>query len=62
MEYVVEALVKSVTSLSVNDAVSIMFDAHNTGRAVVITSPLEQAEYYRDRLRSFSLGVSIERA
>ena len=32
------------------------------GRAVVITCPLEQAELYRDRLQSFGLGVSIERA
>ncbi|MFQ6029184.1 MAG: ATP-dependent Clp protease adaptor ClpS [Dehalococcoidia bacterium] len=62
MDYVVEALVKSVPSLLVNDAVNIMFDAHNTGRAVVITCPLEQAELYRDRIRSFSLGVSIEKA
>ena len=62
MDYVVEALVKSVPSLSVNDAVGIMIDAHNTGRAIVITCPLEQAELYRDRLRSFGLGVSIEKA
>ena len=62
MDYVVEALVKSVPSLSVNDAVNIMLEAHNQGRAVVITCPLEQAELYRDRLQSYRLGVSIERA
>ena len=62
MDYVVEALVKSVPSLSALDAANIMIDAHNTGRAIVITCPLEQAEYYRDRLRSFTLGVSIEKA
>ena len=62
MDYVVDALVKSVTSLSMEEAVSIMLEAHNAGRAIVIACPLEQAEYYRDRIRSFSLGVTIERA
>ena len=62
MDYVVAALVKSVPSLSVEDAVNIMFEAKNTGRAVVIACPLEQAELYRDRIRSFGLGVTIEKA
>jgi hypothetical protein len=29
---------------------------------VVIVCPLEQAEHYRDRILSFTLGCSIERA
>ena len=62
MDYVVAALVKSVPGLSVEEAVSIMLEAHNTGRAVVITCPLEQAELYRDRISSFGLGASIEKA
>lgn len=61
MDYVVAALLKSVPSLSTEAAVNIMFEAHHTGRAVVITCPLEQAELYRDRLQSFELGVTIER-
>ncbi len=62
MEYVVDALVKSVPSLSTEEAISIMVEAHTSGKAIVIACPLEQAEYYRDRIRSFSLGVTIEKA
>ena len=61
MDYVVEALVKSVPELIVEEAVGIMFEAHNTGSAVVIVCLLEQAELYRDRIQSYGLGVSIER-
>ena len=61
MDYVVEALVKSVPDLIVEEAVGIMFEAHNTGSAVVIVCLLEQAELYRDRIRGYGLGVSIER-
>ena len=61
MEYVVEALVKSVPDLIVEEAVGIMFEAHNTGSAVVIVCLLEQAELYRDRIQSFGLGVSIKK-
>ena len=62
MEFVVHALRKSVEHLSKDDAVGIMLEAHNTGSAVVITCPLEHAEVYRDRLRSFGLGATIEQA
>lgn len=62
MDHVIAALLKSVSSLSTEEAINIMIEAHNTGRAVVITCPLEQAELYRDRIRSFGLGVSIEKA
>ena len=62
MDFVVAALLKSVESLGKEEAITIMLEAHNTGRAVVITCPLEHAELYRDRLRSFNLGVTIEKA
>ena len=62
MGYVASALSKNVSSLSREDAVRIMLEAHNAGLAVVIVCPLEQAELYRDRLRSFNLGVTIEKA
>ena len=61
MDYVVEALVKSVPELIVEEAVGIMFEAHNTGSAVVIVCLLEQAELYRDRIQGYGLGVGIER-
>lgn len=62
MEYVVDALLKSVSSLSEQAATEVMLKAHDEGRAVVIVCPLEQAELYRDRLQTFGLGVSIEPA
>ncbi|MCH8993198.1 MAG: ATP-dependent Clp protease adaptor ClpS [Acidobacteria bacterium] len=60
MEHVVDALLKSVPTLSEQDAVRVMMDAHTEGRAVITICPLETAEFYRDRLQSFSLGASIE--
>ncbi len=62
MDYVVAALVKAVSTLTVEAATAIMFEAHTNGLALVVTCPLEQAELYRDRLRSFGLGVTIEKA
>ena len=62
MLYVVRALLKSVPSLSRAQALAIMLEAHNTGKAVVITCPLEHAELYRDRLQSCGLTATIEPA
>ncbi len=62
MDFVVESLLKSVSSLTSEEAIAVMLEAHESGRAVVIVCPLEQAELYRDRLRSFGLGVTIEDA
>lgn len=61
MDYVVEALVKSVPDLIVEEAVGIMFEAHNTGSAVVLVCVLEQAELYKERIQGYGLGVSIRR-
>jgi ATP-dependent Clp protease adaptor protein ClpS len=62
MDYVVDALLKSVPGLTSPEAIDIMLEAHSTGKGVVIVCPLEQAEHYRDRIKSFSLGCTIERA
>jgi ATP-dependent Clp protease adaptor protein ClpS len=62
MEHVVVALLKSVPELSAEKAFDVMLEAHSKGRAVVVVCPLERAELYRDRIRSFSLGCSIEKA
>ena len=61
MEYVIGALLKSVASLTRDRAEDIMLEAHSKGRAVVIVCPLEQAELYRDRIKSFSLTCTIEK-
>jgi ATP-dependent Clp protease adaptor protein ClpS len=62
MEYVVAALQKAVVSLSTAEARRIMLIAHEAGRSVVIVCPLERAEFYRDRIRSFRLSATVERA
>jgi ATP-dependent Clp protease adaptor protein ClpS len=60
MDHVVFALTNAVPGISIDRAVEIMLEAHNTGRALVIVCPLEQAELYRDRLKSYSLTATIE--
>ncbi len=62
MEHVVDALLQSIPTLSEQDAVNAMMDAHTEGKAVVTVCPKETAEFYRDRLQSFSVGASIEPA
>jgi ATP-dependent Clp protease adaptor protein ClpS len=60
MDHVVRSLLRSVPGLSTQKAIAIMFEAHQTGRAVVIVCPLELAELVRDRLGSCGLTASIE--
>ena len=61
MGYVVRALQKSVPTLSREAAEAIMLEAHEEGVATVVVCPLELAELYRDRLRTFKLTSTIER-
>lgn len=60
MEYVVQVLVKTVASLTMPQAVSIMMEAHTNGTALVITCAQEHAEFYSDTLRSHGLSSTIE--
>jgi ATP-dependent Clp protease adaptor protein ClpS len=62
MHHVVHALLSSVPELSTERAAEIMMEAHTNGQAEVIRCPLERAELYRDRLESFGLTATIERA
>lgn len=62
MLYVVQCLMKTVPRLGAARATRIMLEAHNRGKAVVTTCPLELAELYRDRLESFGLTATIEKA
>ena len=62
MDEVVAALRKAVPGLGERRAVLIMLEAHLRGRATVIVCAREQAEYYAERLGTFGLTVTIERA
>ena len=62
MEFVVAALLKSVPELTEERAVEVMLEAHLKGRSVVTVCPLEKAEFYRDRIKTFNLGCTIEKA
>ena len=62
MDYVVLALLKSVPDLTIERASEIMLEAHLTGVGLVTVCPLEHAELYRDRIQSFGIGATIERA
>jgi len=62
MEFVVHTLVKCVPEMTVDIATMVMLEAHNTGRGIITVCPFVEAEIYRDRLRSYTLGSSLERA
>lgn len=59
-DYVVACLLKTVNTLNVKQAIEIMFEAHNTGLALVTVVPLEIAEFYKENLVSFGLTSTIE--
>lgn len=60
MDHVIHALTEAVPGLQAERALRIMWEAHYHGLALVTVCPLETAEYYRDRLESFSLTSTIE--
>ena len=62
MDHVVRSLLKCVPSLTMEEAVEIMFAAHNHGQATVIECPKEAAEHYRGCLESAGLTATIEPA
>jgi ATP-dependent Clp protease adaptor protein ClpS len=62
MDHVVDALLKTIPHMTTERAAEIMLQAHNHGQATVISCPLELAELYRERLESFGLTATIERA
>ncbi|HEV7662307.1 MAG TPA: ATP-dependent Clp protease adaptor ClpS [Chloroflexota bacterium] len=62
MLHVVRSLIKCVPNLGTARATKVMLEAHNRGKAVVTTCPLELAELYRERLESCGLTATIEKA
>jgi ATP-dependent Clp protease adaptor protein ClpS len=61
MDHVVTALRKSVPGMGLARATAIMWEAHTSGKAIVIACPLELAELYQQRLLSFGLTATIEK-
>ncbi len=62
MDHVVQALLRTVTSLTSHDAVQIMLEAHTYGQAQVIICLKELAEHYREGLEHHGLTSTIEPA
>ena len=60
MEYVVQVLMQTVSSITQPQAVSIMMEAHTNGMALVITCAQEHAEFYSETLKSHGLSSTIE--
>lgn len=59
-EYVVKILLKTIEGLTVDDAVNVMQEAHETGVALVIACAQDQAETYVESLRLNGLISSME--
>jgi ATP-dependent Clp protease adaptor protein ClpS len=60
MDFVVQALLRTVQRLTVDEAIKIMLEAHLNGKALVIICPKETAEFYRAGLESYGLTSTIE--
>jgi len=60
MEYVVSTLRQVVPSLSEQDAIAVMLEAHNTGVGLVIVCDIEPAEFYSETLKAKGLTSTIE--
>ena len=52
--------VRQVTRFAEAEALARMWDAHLRGRAVVLTTYLERAEFLAERLASSGLNVGLE--
>eukprot|EP00198_Chlamydomonas_reinhardtii_P002468 XP_001691804.1 clp protease adaptor protein [Chlamydomonas reinhardtii] len=59
-EYVVKVLLKVVEQITVDDAVTCMQEAHETGVALVVACPQDNAERYCEGLRLNGLTSTIE--
>jgi ATP-dependent Clp protease adaptor protein ClpS len=58
-DHVVKVLMR-VFKFEQDQCVAIMMEAHHNGVALCTIEPLEQAEFHRDQLISFSLISTIE--
>ncbi|MBD3262171.1 MAG: ATP-dependent Clp protease adaptor ClpS [Candidatus Altiarchaeales archaeon] len=61
MDEVANQIVKAIGG-SIDNAVKIMMEAHEKGRAIVITTHKERAEHVASILEEIQLGVKVEPA
>jgi len=59
-EYVVKVLISVVKTLTVDDAVVAMQEAHEKGMSILVTCPQEDAERYCEGLRGNGLTATIQ--
>eukprot|EP01026_Neomeris_dumetosa_P037859 TRINITY_DN3077_c0_g1_i1.p1 TRINITY_DN3077_c0_g1~~TRINITY_DN3077_c0_g1_i1.p1 ORF type:complete len:159 (-),score=6.87 TRINITY_DN3077_c0_g1_i1:310-786(-) len=59
-EYVVKVLMKVVDGMSFDEALNVMYEAHNNGIGLVIICLIESAQQYCQGLRSGGLKSTIE--
>ena len=59
-EHVVDCLVR-VFGHSLDLAVKIMLEAHNTGQAIAEVEGETEAKLHRDQLESYSLNATVEK-
>eukprot|EP00798_Chlamydomonas_sp_ICE-L_P014192 gene14192-20161_t len=59
-EHVVSVLVRVVTGMVANRAMELMEEAHESGVALIIACPQDEAEQYCEQLRLNGLTASIE--
>lgn len=59
MDHVIKALTR-VFNFNVRECERIMLEAHRNGTALCTVEPLEQAEFHKDQLASYSLIATIE--
>jgi ATP-dependent Clp protease adaptor protein ClpS len=58
---VVTKALQEVVGLPSEDAYNVMMTAHTTGKAVVVITNYEMAEFYTEQLRSHGLTVDFEK-
>ena len=60
MEYVVTSLREVVPSLSEQDAMAVMLEAHNSGVGLVIVCDIEPAEFYCESVKAKGRTSTVE--
>lgn len=61
MSYVIHVF-RRVLGFNKDTATKHMLEVHHQGKSVVATETRERAEFYHQRIQSFGLSVTIERA